>query len=202
MNRDRQRGKYNRKSKRVILVSYEGNNKTERYYFDSFKGIDKNYTIKTVPGNETDPVSLVKQTINKVKELRLDLSKDDKAYCIFDTDIDLKKNVQIRKAIELGKLNNICIITSSPCIEFWFLIHYEYTTKYLTNNDAIKRLKEYCSDYSKNCNMYSILYSKLNTAIENAKKLEKFHLSNNISIQTVEANPHTDVYLIVEELSK
>lgn len=202
MNRDRQRGKYNRKSKRVILVSYEGNNKTERYYFDSFKGIDKNYTIKTVPGNETDPVSLVKQTINKVKELRLDLSKDDKAYCIFDTDIDLKKNVQIRKAIELGKLNNICIITSSPCIEFWFLIHYEYTTKYLTNNDAIKRLKEYYSDYSKNCNMYSILYSKLNTAIENAKKLEKFHLSNNISIQTVEANPHTDVYLIVEELSK
>lgn len=70
INRDRKRNRKVRKSKRVILVAYEGKNKIERNYFDSFKGIDKNYTIKVAPGNETDPVNLVKQTIERAKELR------------------------------------------------------------------------------------------------------------------------------------
>ena len=90
--RDRQRNRNYRKSKRVILVAYEGKNKTERNYFDSFKSIEKNYTIKVVPGNETDPVNLVKQTIEKSKELRLVLEDDDRAFCIFDTDVNPNKN--------------------------------------------------------------------------------------------------------------
>ena len=61
------------------------------------KGINKNYTIKVVPGNETDPVNLVKQTIEKVKELRLVLEDDDRAFCIFDTDVNPSKNVQIKE---------------------------------------------------------------------------------------------------------
>jgi len=67
MNQDRKRNRNIRKSKRAILVAYEGKNKTEKNYFDSFKGIDKNYTIKIVPGNETDPINLVRQTIKKLK---------------------------------------------------------------------------------------------------------------------------------------
>lgn len=97
-SRDRKRNKNNRKSKRVILVAYEGKNKTERNYFDNFKGIDKNYTIKVVPENKTDPVNLVRQTIEKVKELRLILEENDRAFCIFDTDVNPSKNVQIKEA--------------------------------------------------------------------------------------------------------
>lgn len=60
MSRDRSRNNHNRKSKRVVLVAYEGENKTEKNYFDNFLGRDKNYIIKSVPGNETDPINLVK----------------------------------------------------------------------------------------------------------------------------------------------
>lgn len=60
MSRDRTRNNHNRKSKRVVLVAYEGENKTEKNYFDNFLGRDKNYIIKSVPGNETDPINLVK----------------------------------------------------------------------------------------------------------------------------------------------
>ncbi len=199
--RDRQRNKGNRKSKRVILVSYEGNNKTERNYFDSFKGIEKDYTIKVVFGNETDPVHLVNQTIKKKNDLGLDLETDDRAFCIFDTDIDPRKNIQIKEAIEIAHKNNIRIITSSPCFEIWFLLHYEYTTATMNNDDVIKRLKTHYFNYSKNCNIYPFIVDKTKEAYKNAKKLEKYQKDNNRIIQSVEANPHSDVYIIIEEIT-
>ena len=48
MSRDRSRNNYNRKSKRVILVTYEGGNKTENNYISNFSGRDKDYIIKTI----------------------------------------------------------------------------------------------------------------------------------------------------------
>ncbi len=201
-SKDRQRNRYNRKSKRVILIAYEGKNKTERYYFDSFKGIDKDYTIKTVPGNETDPVNLVEQTIDEVKESRLNLEDDDRAFCVFDTDVNSSKNSQIKAAIKLAKLNNIGVITSSPCIETWFLLHYEYTTSNMNCDEVIRRLKGHYPKYTKSSNMYPILYDKTKTACDNAKRLEEYQKDNNRDIKSVEANPHSDVYQIIEELEK
>lgn len=69
MSRDRSRNNHNRKSKRVVLVAYEGENKTEKNYLNNFSSRDKDYIIKPVPGNETDPVNLVKQTIQKAQNL-------------------------------------------------------------------------------------------------------------------------------------
>lgn len=200
-SKDRNRNRNNRKSKRVILVAYEGKNKTERNYFDSFKGIDKNYTIKVVPGNETDPVNLVKHTIEKVKELRLILEDDDRAFCIFDTDINPNKNKQIKESIELAHNNNIEVITSSPCIELWFLLHYEYTTANMNSDSVIKRLKGHFPKYNKNCNMYPFIIDKIKKAYDNAKKLENYQKNNGKNIESVEANPYSDIYKIIDELN-
>lgn len=202
MSKDRRRNIHNRKSKRVILVAYEGNNKTEKNYFNNFSGRDKEYIIKTVPGNETDPINLVTQTIQKAKNLALDLSEYDKAYCIFDTDTKTEKNVQIIKAIKMAKENNVIPIVSTPCVELWFLLHYEYTTATLSSNEVINRLKRYYPKYEKNCNIYPIIINNIEKAIDNSKKLEKYQQQNNKMIQTVEANPYTEIYKIVEELIK
>lgn len=66
----------------------------------------------------------------------------------------------------------------------------------------IKRLKVHYPKYSKNCNMYPIIYDKTSFAYNNAIKLEKYHNYNNRTIQSVNANPHSDVYKIIEELKK
>lgn len=202
MSKDRSRNNYNRKSKRVILVAYEGENKTEKIYLSNFSGRDKSYIIKAVPGNETDPVNLVKQTINKISDLSLDLSDDDKAYCIFDTDINPEKDIQIETAIKLAKENNIIPIVSSPCVELWFLLHYEYTTAMINGNDVIERLKKYYPRYEKNCNIYPEIKDKINIAIKNSKKLEKYQQQNSKKLQFIEANPYTEMYKIVEEFVK
>lgn len=202
MSRDRSRNKYNRKSKRVVLVSYEGENKTEKNYLSNFSGRDKDYIIKPVPGNETDPINLVRQTIQKVKDLSLDLSEDDKAYCVFDTDTKPEKNIQIESAIKLAKDNDIIPIVSAPCVELWFLLHYEYTTAVINSNDVIERLKKHYPKYEKNCNIYSEIKDRVDIAIKNSKKLEKYQKQNNKKLQTVDANPYTEMYKLVEELMK
>ena len=202
MNKDRKRNTKSRKSKRVILVAYEGSNKTEKNYFSNFANREKEFVIKIVPGNETDPVNLMKQTIQKSKELTLDLSNDDKAYCIFDADTKIEKNIQIINAINLAKKYNIIPIVSTPCIELWFLLHYEYTTSSIDSNEVIKRLRKYYPKYEKNCNIYPVIKNKIDIAINNSFKLEEYHLKNNRKLGLVETNPYTEVYKIVKELIK
>ena len=191
-----------RKQKSKILIAAEGKNKTEKIYFSNFEDGKKSYNITYARGNNTDPLKLVKMLIKEIDELKLDLQDDDVAYCIFDTDVDPNKNKIIEEAIQLARKNNIKIITSSPCFELWFLLHYDYTTANMDSEEVIKRLKEYYPKYEKNINIYPDIIKEIDLAIDRAKKLEKYQTDNNRRIGTVEANPNTEVYKIVEYLMK
>jgi hypothetical protein len=191
-----------RKQKSKILIAAEGKNKTEKTYFSNFEDGKKSYNITYARGNNTDPLKLVKMLIKEIDELKLDLQDDDVAYCIFDTDVDTNKNKIIEEAIQLARKNNIKIITSSPCFELWFLLHYDYTTANMDNEEVIKRLKEYYPKYAKNINIYPDIIKEMNLAINRAKKLEKYQIDNNRRIGTVEANPNTEVHKMNKELEK
>lgn len=191
-----------RKQKSKILIALEGKNKTEKTYFSNFEDSTKSYNISYAKGNNTDPLNLVQMLIKQIDNMGLDLQDDDIAYCIFDTDTNPDKNKIINKAIQLAKKNNIKIITSSPCVELWFLLHYDYTTSNMSNEEVIKRLKKFYPKYEKNVNIYSDILKNLDKAIERAKKLEKYQLDSNRRIGTVEANPNTEFYKIVEYLIK
>ena len=59
-------------------------------------------------------------------------------------------------------------------------------------NNVTRDLYDFKNDINKN----------INKAIDSAKKLEKHQLENGKIIGTVEANPSTEIYKIVEELLK
>ena len=189
-----------RKRKNKILIAVEGTNKTEKIYFSNFDDGKKPYTITIAKGNDTDQLGMIKLLSKEIDKRDIDLSNGDIAFCIFDTDINTKKNKIIEDAINLAKEKGIRIITSTPCIELWFLLHFEYTTARLSNNSVIKRLKKYLPKYQKNINIFPDIKDKVYEAIERAKRLERFQLQNNKMIGMVEANPNTEMYKIVEEL--
>ncbi len=191
-----------RKQKSKILIAAEGKNKTEKIYFSNFEDCKKTYNITYARGNNTDPLKLVKMLVKEIEKIGLDLQDGDVAYCIFDTDTNPDKNKIIDEAIQLAKINNIKIITSAPCVELWFLLHYSYTTANMNSEEVIKRLKKFYPKYEKNVNIYPDIIKNLDKAIEHAKKLEKYQLDNNRRIGTVEANPNTELYKIVEYLIK
>ena len=136
----------------------------------------------------------------EIEKLNLDFEDGDAAYCVFDTDTDPNKNTIITKAINLAKRHNIQVITSTPCIELWFLLHCQYTTAYMNNNEVINKLKNFYKNYDKNINIYPNIIDKINFAMDNAKRLEIHQLNNKRKIGMVEANPNTEIYKIVEEL--
>ena len=72
----------------------------------------------------------------------------------------------------------------------------------MDSEEVIKRLKEYYPKYEKNINIYPDIIKEIDLAIDGAKKLEKYQTDNNRRIGTVEANPNTEVYKIVEYLMK
>lgn len=189
-----------RKQKNKIIIAAEGKNKTEKTYFNHFDDGNKSYSISFAKGNYTDPLNLVKMLIDEIIRIGLDLTDGDEAFCVFDTDVDPMKNNIINDAKKLAYDNNIKIISSTPSIELWFLLHFEYTTASMNNKDLIRRLKEHYHNYDKNVDIYPDIGDRTNEAIEKAKKLEKYQLDNEKEIGTVEANPNTEVYKIVEEL--
>lgn len=191
-----------RKQKIKILIAAEGKNKTEKLYFSNFDDGRKGYSISFAKGNDTDPVKLVKRLIEEIDRIGMDLEDGDIAYCIFDTDTNPRKNTEIKEAMELAKENGIQVITSTPSIELWFLLHFEYTTASMTNKEVISRLKKYYPKYEKNINIYPDVIDKQHNAMLHAKRLEKYQLANKKAIGTVEANPNTEIYKVVESLLK
>ena len=197
-----ERGKKTRQRKFVILIASEGKNKTEKNYFHNFQKSKSPYNIVFANGNDTDPLRMVNLLIKQIKKYNLDLAGKDKAYCIFDTDINPTKNKMIRDAKALAKENNIIVITSSPCIEYWFYLHFDYTTASLTNKEVIKKLKKFYPKYVKNLDIYPDIVDKTDIAIKWAKKAIKFQIDNNKEIGTIEANPCTEIYKIIEFLDR
>ena len=129
-------------------------------------------------------------------------SDEYKAFCLIDTDTKIEKNNQIKEAKKQVSKKNIELITSSPCFDLWFLLHYIETTEKFTNDSLIKKVKDYCLKYEKGYNIHLELVGSINDAINRAKKLDKYHVANGVELQTVEANPSTSVYKVIEEINK
>ena len=70
----------------------------------------------------------------------------------------------------------------------------------MSNEEVISKLKKYYPKYDKNINVYPDIINKQHNAMLHAKRLEKYQLANKKTIGTVEANPNTEIYKVVEVL--
>ena len=179
---------------KVYVIVCEGK-KTERMYFKKYRTRNSNLLIKTPDSKYTDPKNLIK--FAKQYEKKLIFDNGDAIWCVFDCDEN--ENDDLTKACKIaGKDINISF--SNPNFELWFLLHFElYVTK-IERSEVIQRLKKYIPQYKKNMNVYDLLLDKRPQAIINAQKLIRIHEKNGIEQISVESNPSTQVYSIVEEI--
>lgn len=196
----KKRGKYSRKPKKIILIGTEGNNQTEKKYFTSFNQTQSEYKINVAKGNNTDPEGVIRDLLRTAKQEELDLKQGDILACFIDVDFKQGREKELRVAIKLARQNNVSLYLSNPCFEVWYLLHFRYSTKpYCSNDEAIRDLNSYISDYSKSKDVFELIVGNSKQAIENSKKLEDYHLSNG-TIDRIKKIPYTDVYKIVEIL--
>lgn len=198
----KQRGKIGKKRKQLILIGCEGKNKTEKNYFKEFNQRQKKFTIQPAKGNRTDPKGIVEDTISSIDKEELQFADGDMAFCLFDSDTDVKKQEQIEQAIFLAGQNGVEVLLSVPCFEVWFLQHFQYSTGQLSGNQAIAKIKRFIPEYEKNQNIFSKLEPYTEIAVKNAKLLEKYHDEIGTQRRSINRNPSTEVYKLVEILTK
>lgn len=191
------RGKTTRKRNPIVMFAVEGDNQTETKYLESFRRRG-GPTITFAAGNATDPIGMMDDLEKSAQKHDLSPENGDRAFCLIDMDTNPKKQSQIDNALKRqNKL--ITLITSSPCVELWFLCHYRYSTRSLTSAEAFNELKKYCS-YKKNENIYPLIADKTAVAIQHAKKLNAYHREQGHKEHTFDCNPSTDVYKVIEFL--
>ncbi len=193
------KGRVTRERKKIIIIGTEGKNKTEVLYFRELEKKQDRYHCIFAPGNETDPVKIVRNTAKKAREEKLSLKEGDMAISVFDLDADESKGSQLKEAKENAIKKNISIVSSNPCFEVWYLEHFGYTTKPFSSSAAIiKEVEKMIPGYQKNTCDFELLYPKTETAIINCEKLDLYH-EDNSEINEF-ANPRTDVYKVVRAI--
>ena len=127
------------------------------------------------------------------------VEESEKVFWIVDFDIVLKETRETEKGNktplqDFHELYNKCknnekiiIIVNNPCLEYWFLQHFEQTKKYFETYEKLKKpLKKHLPDYEKTekyyknsqQNIYQKLKPNLPNAIINAENLGEFTLYN------------------------
>lgn len=121
---------------------------TEQWYFTHLKFL-YDYHIKVRPrffGNET-----ADGMAKKIAEV---LNDGGVAICVFDADVatwnEEEKKKLDRLRVKYAKSKNVILCDSLPAIEYWFLLHYENTNRFLgTSKAAMQALRKYIPDYNK-----------------------------------------------------
>lgn len=193
-----------RSVKPVMLLEVEGNNnKTEQLYFQNFNSQSSPYSIRVLRSGDTDPVRMSKAIRKAWEDKGLSGNDGDVGFVLADLDLNSEKESQFHESEKYLQdiPNSFCV--SNPCFEIWYLLHFEYSTHGFSNNsEVINNLKKYIPKYQKNGDYYPILTRKTSDAINNAKKLSKYHDGQQHKWISTQCNPETDVFKIVELLEE
>lgn len=108
----------------------------------------------------------------------------DKIFLMYDLDEDgLLEKLQL--------ISNSVLLTSNPCIEFWFLLHFRNQRANINCNACNRELKARVKRYEKgklNEAINNKLKENYKSAIERAKNLDETN------------NPSSSVYKFIEEI--
>lgn len=135
---------------------------------------------------------------NKVIELAEEFSM---VFWIIDLDVILKESRETqrgrRKPIDdlrdyiqsIERRETITIIINNPCLEYWFLLHFQFNTRHFDSCQSVLRQLKRHNDLSnydktktfytkKNNDIYLKLKPYLETAVANANRLNPFNIEN------------------------
>jgi hypothetical protein len=175
-----------------MLVLCEGE-KTEPNYFGAIRHELCLSTIEVdIVGKGVEANRLVKEAKEAAKR-----KEADDVWCVFDCD----GIPQFPGLIDdcAAARPRVHAAASNPCIEFWFLLHYGYTTAELSQDDAMQRLKTKIPGYDKSkLNVYELIKDREEDAMGNAERLREYHQGNDSDPKT--CNPCTSVDELVKSL--
>ena len=176
-------GRKNRLSKEKqmkpnFFVFCEG--KTEMAYIKFLRSLYR-VPIQVIPKKGKSNIS--KEDIENSKRDYV-TTNQDKVFLMFDLDV--------AGVLEhLQKIPDAELLVSNPCVELWFLLHYQEQKTKQTSKKCLQKMQSVSKDYKKGVlseGEKNVLAANKDIAIKRAKLLEKY------------ANPSTTIYKLLELL--
>jgi len=189
----------------MVLIVCEGE-KTEVNYFNALIDELKLNTANVEVADNTagsSPRSVVDCALKTYRKCKEQGKEYNRIYCVIDRDRhqNYHEALDVIKRTRLGKRNFIKSVVSTPCFEFWILLHYICTTKYYYTGvgsvcaKVIADLKRYMPEYEKgNIRIFLKLKDMLKKACKHAKNID----DNNDKINEFSSN--TIIYKLVSDL--
>lgn len=186
----------------VVLIVCEGA-KSEPAYFRGLRIAYRlsNANIHVMSADGSDPMSIVMFAENEIARPR---NEYDKAFCVFDRNGHANYDAALARIANSpdGQTGTLQAITSWPCFEVWFLLHFRYSTAPFNRtasesscDRAIRELLKFVPEYTKGRQtIFEELASQMPNAITNAKRLHAHNMSCDSS------NPSTRIHTLVEYL--
>lgn len=195
---DRQAGK--RPPAQNILIVCEGA-ETEPNYFKSLREYLKLPTVNVkVKDRAGAPISVVKEAEALVKKRQEDIRDGrtrlppfEAVWCVFDVE-NPHDNQSFNSAICSADQNAFQLAVSNPAFEYWYVLHFELTTRPFANGDELKDyLRRHIPGYHPAKSVFYDLVTSTLTAIRFAQRI----LDNHPQGDQRFPNPSTGVHLLV-----
>jgi hypothetical protein len=188
-----------------FLIVTEGE-VTEPTYFDQFRRALHLSAVKVVvrPGDASDARQVI-ETAARLAQRQIDRAtrgvlaineptKFDQVWAVLDTDVPERKRIW-PDIVALAGQRNVRLAASTPCFEFWLLLHRRYTTAPLRNGDAAKAaVHAEIGDYSTNQeiarNAIAQILPSWPDAVVHAGRVRRYHRD---AASDPPANPSTEV---------
>ena len=111
--------------------------KTEIQYLSHWHRLHRASVLVTFGDFHGAPLPLVEHAVDrKMTDHRAERKGRGTApaetWCIFDTD----EHPSIPEALDLAARNGVCVALSNPCLELWFLIHFQDQTAWIHRHAA------------------------------------------------------------------
>lgn len=164
----------------TFFVFCEG--KTEAAYVDLLR---RSFRVPVEIIARVSDSNISQPYIDRCKRERFTTS-NDKTFLMFDLDV-------AGMLRHLSKIKGAILLLSNPCIEYWFLLHYNDANREMSSAECLALLKSKDTEYSKGAfseAMKKVLIENIADASERAGKKEAY------------TNPSSTVHLLTTEIIK
>lgn len=203
----------NKVERSKTLIVCEGTSTEPNYFKDKARHLKLTGTkVKVMSGRRSNPSAVLKTAIEEYNENR----EYEYIFVVVDVDqhgSDLQKAIKqlkdhqfSRRVKDGSKLTHpiVQLLISKPCIEVWFILHFELLQKPFAKNrnSSAVNCKNYLKqhhivDYSENIsNLYFRLETNEPNACRNALKLKELNQKSGSD------ELDTDVYLLIQHLNQ
>jgi len=163
-------------TRKQLLVFVEGLKTEERYLIHWYRS-NRDRVLVRIDLFRGTPLQLVQHAVDAQRQERRDERRGrgrayDEIWCMFDVDV----HPNIPDARDLARRHDIHLAVSNPCLELWFILHFEDRTAWIDRREAQRRSEELlgCSKILTD-NALSELFERYGEAATRAEQLDRKH---------------------------